>query len=185
MSRLDCPSCSEYSGRSIAEFLRHIRLFHADSRPFSLRCNLGCGRERPFTNFLTFRDHVYCLHSGIKANTSVSEQELPPAQEHCDVPSDDNFDSSDDDQPTERCEPITVDYASQLQRCAATFILKVQEKHQIPQSTMESIIKEVNSLYQVLLVLLILAFGITLTLHTLGKQKKFSIAILYLTLPLL
>lgn len=55
-------------------------------------------------------------------------------------------DSSDDDDPPER-EP--VDYAAKLQQSAATFILKVQEKHRIPQSTMESIIKEVDSLYQV------------------------------------
>lgn len=63
--QIDCPSCYEFSGKSIADFLRHVRFFHADVNPFSICCNLGCGRERPFTNFLTFRDHVYQWHSGV------------------------------------------------------------------------------------------------------------------------
>ena len=32
---------------------------------------------------------------------------------------------------------------------AATFILKVQETHQLPQSTMNMMLKEIDSLYQV------------------------------------
>lgn len=146
MSRLNCPLCFEFSGTSISEFLRHVRLFHADARPFSLRCNLGCNRERPFTSFLTFRDHVYRLHSGI--TTSVCTHELPQDdinQSH--LLSDVNLDTSDDESPTE--EHVPVDYAAKLQRSAATFILQVQEKHNIPQSTMEKVIKEVDSFYQV------------------------------------
>ena len=150
-NRLDCPPCYEFSGKSIAELLRHVRLFHADVRPFSIRCNLGCGRERLFTNFFTFRDHVYQWHSGITAASlgervllPVNFQQLDALQPHDDDVS--PFDSSDDNHPLQK-EP--VDYGAKLQQSAATFILKVQEKHRIPQSTMESIIKEVDSLYQV------------------------------------
>jgi hypothetical protein len=141
--QLDCPSCYEFSGKSIAELLRHVRFFHADVRPFSIRCNLGCGRERPFTSFLTFRDHVYTWHSGV----TVSVGEPPVNFQQPDVlQSYDGDDSSEDDPPPDR-EP--VDYAAKLQQSAARFILEVQEKHRIPQSTMENIIKTVDSLYQV------------------------------------
>ena len=115
-----------------------------------LCCKLGCDRERPFTNFFTFRDHVYRLHSGV--TTSVCERDLPtvdfrPSHLHAGFSWGESFDSSNDDQPTEKDAP--VDYAAKLQRSAATFILKVQEKNNIPQSTMEKVIKEVDSLYQV------------------------------------
>ena len=36
-----------------------------------------------------------------------------------------------------------------LQRAAATFILKIHETHQLPQSTMDTTLKELDSLYQV------------------------------------
>lgn len=36
-----------------------------------------------------------------------------------------------------------------LQHASATFILKVQETHQLPQTTMDIILKEIDSLYQV------------------------------------
>lgn len=36
-----------------------------------------------------------------------------------------------------------------LEHAAATFILKVQETHQLPQTTMDIILKEIDSLYQV------------------------------------
>ena len=58
----------------------------------------------------------------------------------------DGDDNSEDDHPPDR-EP--VDYAAKLQQSAATFILEVQKKHRIALSTMESIIKTVDSLYQV------------------------------------
>lgn len=144
--QLDCPTCYEFSGNSIAELLRHVRIFHADTRPFSIRCNLGCGRDRPFTNFFTFRDHVYKWHSGVKVSVgepSVNFHQPDVLQSHDDTSP---YDGSEDDHPPDS-EPM--DYAAKLQQSAATFILNVQEKHRIPQSTMERIIKEVDSLYQV------------------------------------
>ena len=131
----------------MADYLRHIRLFHTDVRPFRICCNLGCGRERPFSSFFTFRDHVYTLHSGvtvqsIKLHSSQEDSDLqldpnPPEHTHnCFEPP-----VHDDVQP--------VNYAALTQKAAATFILNVQENHRLPQSTMENIIKEVDSLYQV------------------------------------
>ena len=51
-------------------------------------------------------------------------------------------------------EDLTLDLetspdVSDLQCAAATFILKVQETQHLPQSTMDMILKEIDSLYQV------------------------------------
>ena len=40
-------------------------------------------------------------------------------------------------------------YFSTIQRAAALWILKVRDTHRIPQSVMESIIKDTDSLYEV------------------------------------
>lgn len=149
MGLLDCPSCFEYSGQTCADYLRHIRLFHADVKPFRFCCNLGCGRERPFNSFFTFRDHVYALHSGVTQKLSTPNEEDGVSRLESDIPEsvDESFELPI---PTD-AEPVNEPMNSVLllKKAAATFILEVQEKHCLPQSTMENIIKEVDSLYQV------------------------------------
>lgn len=60
MNRLECPSCGEYQGKSLSDLIRHVQLIHAD-RSFSVRCT-GCGRNKLFKNFYTWRDHMYSHH---------------------------------------------------------------------------------------------------------------------------
>ena len=147
MGLLDCPSCFEFSGKTVADYIRHIRLFHADVRPFQICCNLGCRRSaKPFTSFYTFRDHVYAYHSGITAdlNTpSETEQESPQQQDN---DTDEDASAYHEPQPDAS---IHTDLMVAIQKAAATFLLKVQENHGLPQSTMEDIIKEIQSLYEV------------------------------------
>ena len=48
--------------------MTHIRLIHADRPNFLIHCNLqGCCRT--YTNFLTYRNHVYAFHG-----TTLSEE---------------------------------------------------------------------------------------------------------------
>ena len=132
-SRLDCPSCFDYSGNAIAELLRHIRLFHADTTPFNVRCNLGCARDKPFSSFFTFRDHIYRFHSGIKARVcgrQLQPVDLQPPDHHYDLSPYESSDDELDSEPPDKREQ--VDYSAQLQRSAAIFLLKVQEKHHPP-----------------------------------------------------
>ncbi len=59
---LPCPLCGFHGQNHLSELMRHIRLFHADESNFKIDCTLqGCCRT--FTNYLTYRNHVYAFHS--------------------------------------------------------------------------------------------------------------------------
>ena len=156
MNRLECPGCGEYRGKNLTDLIRHVRLYHADSRTFSVRCR-ACGRDKPFKSFYTWRDHMYSYHS--ESEPQEQPDSMPPASSssstftnladifeddgsHTDIDENDLLDPSQD-RPRDNME------SANLQRAAATFILKIQETHQLPQSTMDTILKEVDSLYQV------------------------------------
>lgn len=159
MSVFQCPCCWQSTGKNITSHLRHVRLLHADSRSFSLRCNLGCGREKPFNNFLTWRDHVYRIHRNCKpdtaSNQSIDPQTSAPTIEPDPDPTqlsqleDGSIEDDEEPEVLDAVDTSIQNNTASLKRAAATFILKVQEMHRLPQSTMDSIIKEVDSLYQV------------------------------------
>ncbi len=156
MGQLDCPSCFHFSGTNIGDYLRHIRLFHNDTgTTFRVFCNLGCARprDRPFKNFFTFRNHVYAYHSGLTATAEQNENEtnaIGDSEPDQSVTTEEiEIDQGFTCQQTVR-KPQNIDYSAQIQKCAATFILKIQEMHRLPQNTMDTIIQEIESLYQVI-----------------------------------
>lgn len=57
---ITCPLCAgSFSTASV--FLTHIRLVHASDASFHMSCGLqGC--QRTFSNFYTYRNHVYSFH---------------------------------------------------------------------------------------------------------------------------
>ena len=149
MGKLDCPSCFNFSGTTIGDYLRHIRLFHTDTT-FRVFCNLGCARDRPFKSFFTFRDHVYAYHSGLTAGQNENETGCEPDQsattEEIEIDQGFTMPSQTVQQPPAQ----NIDYAALIQKCTATFILKIQEMHRLPQNTMDTIIEEIESLHQVI-----------------------------------
>lgn len=148
-SILVCPCCGSFSANSLTNLLSHIRLLHADAPNFAIDCNFqGCRRN--FKKFHSFRNHVYAFHS-----TSGKQLQQTPIDHqddilHCDL----DVDSDDNEQGFEN-EPLCVgtpsfaDFTELIQRAAATWILKVRECHRLPQSTLESIVKDLESFYQV------------------------------------
>ena len=84
---LTCPLCPLRGFPSVSALLTHIRLMHSDQPNFLLQCNLqGCCRT--FTNFLTYRNHVYAFHG-----TNISEDVV--SQEDTTVTDDDAMDTEE------------------------------------------------------------------------------------------
>ena len=74
---------------------------------------------------------------------SETEQDSPQQQDnHTDE------DASADYEP-QPDSSINMDFMVAIQKAAATFLIKVQESHGLPQSTIKNMIKEIQSLYEV------------------------------------
>lgn len=57
---ITCPLCTGSFG-TVLVFLTHVRLVHATDASFHMPCGLqGC--QRTFSNFYTYRNHVYSFH---------------------------------------------------------------------------------------------------------------------------
>ena len=150
-SQLVCSCCGEYHSRTLKDLLRHIRLQHADSPTFNIQCGIQNCR-RTFVNFHTFRNHAYVYHA-------VEDQPDQPLRVHDDDPDllSSSYDlpsgssGADDSLQGDLESPITFlsDPVSTIKRTAAVWILKVRECHQIPQSVIELIIRDIESLHQV------------------------------------
>ncbi len=146
-----CPLCPAYSEKNLRLLLKHIRLIHADEPNFSIQCTFqGCLRP-PFRTYYSYRNHIYTFHGDFAGEDSF-QHESDEDGNHVDTGSE--GDSSDDDSETEDgaggstpCSNRSA--AEDLKRAAATWILKVREKHMIPQSTIETILKDIDSLYEV------------------------------------
>lgn len=150
--QLLCSCCGEYQAETLTDLLRHIRLNHADTPNFNIECGLHQCR-RTFVNFHTFRNHVYSYHS---CDESSQHHELEQSQldlegstvststSQADDTSDPEFIENQVDD-----EIGTNNHLPSIQKTAALWILKVRECHRIPQSVIESIIKDIDSLYEV------------------------------------
>lgn len=117
--------------------LKHIRQVHAHRPGFQITCCIS-GCRRKYRTFEVFRNHVYELHSETEP---IIMQTSTPVTEDIPVPT--------DDEPQD--EPI-VNTRDSIKKCAAVWILKVQETYKLPQSTMELILKDVTGLFQDILV---------------------------------
>ena len=161
--------------RDRRELLQHIRLYHADGANFRIQCKLqGCSRT--FKTFSTYRNHLYAWHaeacfqeSTMKTSQPVLEQSkncVAVNATHSSHPQDEcvitpaSQPGLEDTTTNERSSiPQQEDYMTQdigeaetlsscVQNAAALWILKIQEQHLIPISTMNSIITGVDSLFQ-------------------------------------
>ena len=142
-----CPLCNCSSLPTISLYLTHIRLSHADTPGFTICCGLqGC--RRSFTNFLTYRNHVYARHDlNVEVDLGRSlEVEKESGNEG-------DFDSMEGgtnttDTPT-MTDDLPVVTEDSLPRAAAIWILKARDQHRIPLSVMDTVIGDFRSLYQV------------------------------------
>ena len=148
---ITCPLCPGTSFSTVQTLLKHIRITHSDRADFLIQCNLqGC--KRTFRNFKSYENHIHTFH-----DLGALDVESPAASNESELEGGDNIDPGAsavyNSSPEETGELIDVNLSpeSQLQRAAATWILKTRECHRIPVSVMDAIISDVQSLFQLAL----------------------------------
>ena len=143
-----CPICACCEFRTVSQLLSHIRISHADAKDFSIQCTLkNCCRT--YKSFTTYRNHVYDFHGigqldptyDFSSSHSVLSGESPDESLRCT-----NHISESIPKQSSSSEMITP---SNLQKAAATWILKSREKHKLPLSVMNTLIADIQSLYDV------------------------------------
>ena len=143
---ITCPLCPELKFSSVKFFLKHLRLTHSDTPNFHIQCNLqGC--KRTFRNLKYYQNHIFAHHDtsvlngaqGVIEQMATSEESFSAASDEHN-PTDDSFQESN--LPKSR---------EELQKAAAMWILKTRECNRIPMSVMDSIIFDVQSLFDVAL----------------------------------
>lgn len=166
-----CPLCNSCYQPNLTSLLTHLRLVHAS---FRISCNLQRCSRPPFKNFYTYRNHLYAFHGTYDSPCSISQQlngEVVAGdhvanqsidQSNIDItesgPEDE--DQVEDTNETERVnsssnseQQVSRNWESkaraELQKSAAMWILKTRETNLLPQSTMNTIICDVESLYDV------------------------------------
>ena len=147
-----CPLCAYSGAKVVADYLKHIRLLHADQPGFSIQCKLQGCRGRTYKSFHYYRNHVYDFHANAFASTSAKQQSssAPPTSPTRDPTY--TCTSTDDDLCTPGfSDDTSTEIERDLQRAAALWILKTRESNRLPLSTMDSIVQDVDSLYEVAL----------------------------------
>lgn len=167
MSSYQCPLClSKLASRSV--LMTHMRLEHADDPGFLVQCNLqGC--KRTFRKFTVYRNHIYQYHNTF---SSVLEEAQDITSEE-DISDDQSC--YDDLCPTSSCTETSLS----LQNAAARTVLKISECYKIPQSTMDCIISDFQTLVNAALVESNAKLDTTLTNAGIDEATKKSILSLF------
>lgn len=162
MENLTCKLCSATSHlrlQTCKEYLQHIGLFHAYQPDFKVTCGIS-GCQRTYTNFGTFRNHVYDVHSA-STTESVEVESVNATSMDCneDYTSNDESEYASDDDASNDCSSSAVldgcdyhvePYCSQdmLKRSAAIALLGVKEKFKLTQASLQGIIQSMTALTQ-------------------------------------
>lgn len=148
-----CPLCGtacHHGGQaSLRALLKHIRLIHADEPNFSIQCTFQGCQTPPFTSYFTYRNHVYAFHNNYEGQDVLSTSNFSAGSDHDDSIHEDEVDDVAEHNIQGGGEEDNRLVQKSVKRAAATWILKVREKYAIPQSTIETIIKDIETLYEV------------------------------------
>lgn len=164
-----CKLCSAASHLkfNIKGYVHHLRLFHAHQADFRTVCGIS-GCPRSFTNFGTFINHIYSVHSGssradcevISGNTGALDE--GHENESCEHEFDSNHATEQDNdyessyrQPTSELDNQPCQLSHEvLQRSSATFLLGMKEKFKLTQTSLQGIVQGVTTLnYQNMIIL--------------------------------
>ena len=142
-----CPLCRDFCTRQVSGLIKHIGLVHASTTgPFHIVCGLG-GCQRLFSNFRTYRNHLYSIHTDSDALDLQQPAPLPITSLVCG----DGGGGGDDREDTTCTTAHNRGSSDLLQEAAARFILKTKESHRLTQTTMICIIEDITSFNQIML----------------------------------
>lgn len=141
---MECSLCSAKL-LNRAYLLQHIRQAHSHRPGFNIICGFS-GCQRTFQTFGNYRNHVYGFHCE-NETLSVNNPPLPvEGGFDVDMPGIDSLENevpNGDHTDTNSCSHVSRKDSEVL------WILKVQEKHKLPQATLEGILKDVTYFCQV------------------------------------
>ena len=153
-----CLVCRAFVSPTFAAVLRHMCTTHATDQQLALVCPIqGCPRQNPYTNFWSFRSHVYTKHRDVlKGRVSRPNlRELPGSNSHSDTTEHPGHRS---DAGTEDvlgsalldCNPEgsrQLSSEDDFQFAAAHFLLKTKEERKITQSAVDGIVQDMTGLW--------------------------------------
>ena len=129
-SSRNCPLCESFAAPHMKGVVRHIGLVHSHEARFRVTCGIG-GCTRTYSNFSSYKKHMYVKHRDV-LDISTSERSLDVV----DLSPTLSLASSEDEQ-----EP----YIAQRDKSTALFILKAQEVHKIPQSSLNYLLGDIST----------------------------------------
>ena len=153
-----CQVCSAFASPTFAAVLRHICTTHATDEQLALVCPIrGCPRQNPYSNFESFRSHVYTKHRDVlKGRLSrPSHEELQESNSHSDTAEDPGCTSDVGNEDVLRntvidCNPEgsrLLPCDDDFQFAAAHFLLITKEERKITQSAVDGIVQDVTGLW--------------------------------------
>lgn len=117
-----------FAAENIKQLLNHIGRCHRNDPNFYCVCGMN-GCTKTFRKYYSWRKHLQTKHS--------VEQEVPSCAE---VRVADNGDENDTNNE--------IEYSADHSKSTALYILKLQEDHSLPKSTVESVIVNTKSILQ-------------------------------------
>ena len=142
-----CTICDQFAGRSFASVLRHIGSIHRFDPGLSIRCGIKACPET-YTNFESFRSHVYRKHRDILHLDDSQSTHTESIHRNLST----MLDNPIDDDITTRNDPITSDQQSSgtgvnLQLSEAKFLLQIKEECKLTQASVDKIVFSVRGLW--------------------------------------
>lgn len=143
---LECSICHNFAAPYLKSIVRHIGSVHSFDPSFRILCGIhNC--TRVYTNFSSFRSHLYRKHKkelqrGIRSNRRRETHfiDANPDVNVEDGPSSEN----DQNMFITQCEFDEEDF----RRCLALFLLKAREVHKVSQKAINGLIVDVTMLFQ-------------------------------------
>ena len=146
-----CRVCGAFASSTFAAVLRHIGCTHEGDEQLALVCPVpGCPRQDPYSNFESFRSHMYRKHRDVLQQRScLDTSEFEGTTEDTsgeedigdmDVLESEGFDCSPEDQGMRSSD-------GDLQYSAARFLLKTREERKITQSAVDGMVHDISDLW--------------------------------------
>lgn len=137
-----CTLCTHFVGKSFAAVLRHIGTTHRYDPGLSIKCGIkSC--PGVYTNFESFRSHVYRKHRDELFLLNVESSSIVDDSQQDDViNADDPMADNVDSRPA-----IQTGGGSALKLNAAKFLLKIKEECKLTQASLDVIASGVKGLW--------------------------------------
>lgn len=131
-----CWMCFKVASPTLKGIVRHIGNIHAHESNFFVNCGINLC-TRTYTNFYSFKKHIYRKHRSELDCSDLSQSTLPLTEdeEHDCTYYDDN-----------QTEIVTECEATEdRKRISALFLLKTKEVHKVTQKALDGVIQDMSS----------------------------------------